>query len=124
VSVLPIARFLGSRSLLSEPLLFYRDFSAYPVQAPHGHIAFCVCIFVSLLVAFSLPCPGNVITRDRYIRGTLGLPVPLAKTGVKFVHHAATVYDIGMYVPTPAPRVGVVVVARILTVGYKPRIHE
>ncbi len=39
----------------------------------------------------------------RYIRSTLGLPVPLAKTGVKFVHHAATVYDIGMYVPRIAP---------------------
>ncbi len=31
-----------------------------------------------------------------YIRGTLGLPVPLAKTGVKFVHHKAMEYDIGM----------------------------
>ncbi len=54
----------------------------------------------------------------------MGLPVPLAKTGVKFVHHAATVYDIGMYVPTPAPRVGGVAVVGILTVGYKPHIHE
>lgn len=32
-----------------------------------------------------------------YIRGTLGLPVPLAKTGVKFVHHAALGYDVGVY---------------------------
>lgn len=32
-----------------------------------------------------------------YIRETLGLPVPLAKTGVKFVHHAAQEYDIGVY---------------------------
>lgn len=34
---------------------------------------------------------------SRYIRDTLGLPVPMAKTGVKFVHHAATAYDIGVY---------------------------
>ena len=32
-----------------------------------------------------------------YIRETLGLPVPLAKTGVKFVHHKAMEYDIGVY---------------------------
>ena len=32
-----------------------------------------------------------------YIRDTLGLPVPLAKTGVKFVHHKAMEYDIGVY---------------------------
>ena len=32
----------------------------------------------------------------RYIRETLSLPVPLAKTGVKFVHHKAMEYDIGV----------------------------
>ena len=32
-----------------------------------------------------------------YISGTLGLPVPLAKTGVKYVHHAAAGYDVGVY---------------------------
>lgn len=32
-----------------------------------------------------------------FIRGKLGLPVPLAKTGVKFVHHAALGYDVGVY---------------------------
>jgi phosphoacetylglucosamine mutase len=34
---------------------------------------------------------------SRFIRDTLHLPVPLAKTGVKFVHHAAQEYDIGVY---------------------------
>ncbi len=58
--------------------------------------------FPSTQVSFhSLHCLTNVVLAIqwlpcRYIRGTLGLPVPLAKTGVKFVHHAATVYDIGM----------------------------
>ncbi len=32
-----------------------------------------------------------------YIRDNLKLPVPLAKTGVKFVHHKAMEYDIGVY---------------------------
>jgi phosphoacetylglucosamine mutase len=32
-----------------------------------------------------------------YIRDVLRLPVPLARTGVKFVHHAATGYDVGVY---------------------------
>lgn len=32
-----------------------------------------------------------------YIRNVLKLPVPLAKTGVKFVHTMATQYDIGIY---------------------------
>ena len=32
-----------------------------------------------------------------YIRDTLALPVPLAKTGVKFVHHKAMEYDVGVY---------------------------
>ncbi|CAE7507113.1 PGM3 [Symbiodinium sp. KB8] len=32
-----------------------------------------------------------------YITKTLGLPVVLAKTGVKYVHHAATAFDIGVY---------------------------
>ena len=32
-----------------------------------------------------------------YIRDSLKLPVPLAKTGVKFVHHKAMEYDIGVY---------------------------
>ena len=32
-----------------------------------------------------------------YIRDVLKLPVPLAKTGVKFVHHAALGYDCGVY---------------------------
>ena len=31
-----------------------------------------------------------------YIRG-LGVDVPIAKTGVKFVHHKAMEYDIGLY---------------------------
>ena len=33
----------------------------------------------------------------RYIRDVLRLPVPLAKTGVKFVHHEALKYDVGVY---------------------------
>jgi len=32
-----------------------------------------------------------------YIRDTLQLPIAMARTGVKFVHHAATAYDIGIY---------------------------
>lgn len=32
-----------------------------------------------------------------YIKNKLGLPVPLAKTGVKFVHHVAQEFDIGVY---------------------------
>ncbi len=32
-----------------------------------------------------------------YVRGVLGLPVLLAKTGVKFVHAAAAAFDIGVY---------------------------
>lgn len=32
-----------------------------------------------------------------YIRDKLRLPVPMAKTGVKFVHHRAQEYDIGIY---------------------------
>jgi phosphoacetylglucosamine mutase len=32
-----------------------------------------------------------------YITSTLHLPVPMAKTGVKFVHHAAAGYDVGIY---------------------------
>jgi len=34
---------------------------------------------------------------SRYIRESLRLPVALAKTGVKYVHAAATRYDIGVY---------------------------
>lgn len=32
-----------------------------------------------------------------YIRDVLGMPVPLAKTGVKYVHHKALEYDVGVY---------------------------
>lgn len=32
-----------------------------------------------------------------YIRNKLRMPVPLAKTGVKFVHHEAQKYDLGIY---------------------------
>lgn len=32
-----------------------------------------------------------------YMRGALGLPTAIAKTGVKFVHAAAAAYDIGVY---------------------------
>uniref|UniRef100_A0A2P2I430 Phosphoacetylglucosamine mutase n=1 Tax=Hirondellea gigas TaxID=1518452 RepID=A0A2P2I430_9CRUS len=33
----------------------------------------------------------------QYINGTLGVPVGCAKTGVKFLHHMALDYDIGVY---------------------------
>ncbi|KAF2357981.1 Alpha-D-phosphohexomutase C-terminal [Trinorchestia longiramus] len=33
----------------------------------------------------------------RYINGTLGVPVSCAKTGVKYLHHEALTYDIGVY---------------------------
>jgi phosphoacetylglucosamine mutase len=32
-----------------------------------------------------------------YIKNKLRMPVPLAKTGVKFVHHEAAKYDLGVY---------------------------
>lgn len=33
----------------------------------------------------------------QYINGTLGVPVGCTKTGVKFLHHMATQYHIGVY---------------------------
>ena len=39
---------------------------------------------------------ANGAARD-YIEKTLHLPVPLARTGVKFVHTEATKYDVGVY---------------------------
>lgn len=33
---------------------------------------------------------------DRYLKSN-GVPVAMAKTGVKFVHHEAEKYDVGVY---------------------------
>lgn len=83
----------------------------HPTHAPHGeaddshaHAAPSAASAAAAPVDPAAPVSVGVVqtayangASSDYIRGTLRLPVALAKTGVKFVHAAAAAFDVGVY---------------------------
>lgn len=51
---------------------------------------------LTLLFHLLLACRCPLAYACRYLKST-GVPIAVAKTGVKFVHHEADKYDVGVY---------------------------